>query len=125
MNNDLEIYICKKCGNAVLLIEEGGGTLTCCSEPMTKITANTTDAAQEKHVPHITKNGSDIDVSVGSVEHPMTPEHFIQWIVLVSGDRMEMVKLSPDKKPTAHFKNVTNGTIYAYCNLHSLWKADI
>lgn len=125
MNNDLSIYVSKNSGTAVLLLQGNGTDLTCGSEPMAKIVANTTDAAQEKHVPHITKNGNNIDVSVGSVEHPMTPEHFIEWIILVSGDRLEMAKLTPDMKPRAQFHNVTSGTVYAYCNLHSLWKADI
>lgn len=121
-------YRCELCGNLVALLKSGGGTLTCCGQSMTKLVANSTDAAQEKHVPVIKKEDNKITVTVGSVEHPMAPEHHIEWIALVSEEKIELVYLKPGMKPQAEFA-VPDGeaavTAYAYCNLHGLWKAEL
>ncbi|MBW7571391.1 desulfoferrodoxin [Caproiciproducens faecalis] len=117
-------YRCELCGNMVALIKEGGGTLTCCGQEMTKLEANTTDAAQEKHVPVVTREDGKIKVSVGSVLHPMLPEHHIEWIALVTDDKVEITYLKPGMEPKAEFKEVASGTVYEYCNLHGLWKAE-
>ena len=120
----IEFYRCEKCGNIVALIQKGGGTLTCCGQPMTRLEANSTDAAQEKHVPAVTKEGGKIKVAIGSTLHPMLPEHHIEWIALVSGDTVEFRFLKPGEEPKAEFNEVESGTVYEYCNLHGLWKAD-
>jgi superoxide reductase len=89
--------------------------------------ANTTDAAQEKHVPVIEKNGDAITVKVGSVPHPMLEEHFIQWIVLAQGDQIQLTKLHPGGEPQATFKVADASapvTAYEYCNLHGLWASE-
>jgi superoxide reductase len=120
----VDFYRCERCGNIVALIKKGGGTLTCCDQEMTKLKANSTDAAKEKHVPVVTKEGGKIKVAVGSVLHPMIPEHHIEWIALVSGDKVEFKFLKPGQEPKAEFAEVKSGTVYEYCNLHGLWKAD-
>jgi superoxide reductase len=117
-------YRCEKCGNIVAKVQDGGGTLTCCGQEMTALKANTTDASQEKHVPAITREDGKIKVSVGSVLHPSLPEHYIQWIALVTEDKVELVYLQPGMEPRAEFNEVESGTIYEYCNLHSLWKSE-
>lgn len=122
-------YRCEKCGNIVALIESGGGVLSCCGQAMTKLLANSTDAAKEKHVPVIKQNGGKIEVTVGSVAHPMTAEHYIQWIALAAGDKLEIVKLKPGMEPKAEFicggEEISKVTVYAYCNLHGLWKSEL
>ncbi len=122
--SDFEFYRCERCGNVVALLKKGGGTLTCCGQAMTKLEANSTDAAQEKHVPVVVREGGKIKVSVGSVPHPMLPEHHIEWIALVSGDKVEFRFLKPGEEAKAEFDEVASGTVYEYCNLHGLWKAD-
>ena len=122
--SDFEFYRCEMCGNVVALLKKGGGTLTCCGQAMTKLEANSTDAAQEKHVPVVLREGGKIKVSVGSVPHPMLPEHHIEWIALVSGDKVEFSFLKPGEEAKAEFNEVASGTVYEYCNLHGLWKAD-
>ncbi|MFA9424601.1 MAG: desulfoferrodoxin family protein, partial [Sedimentibacter sp.] len=79
MCNKGRFFICKTCGNLVGMITDGGGKLICCGKEMEEITANTVDAAKEKHVPVIVVEGNKVTVKVGSVAHPMAPEHFIQW----------------------------------------------
>ena len=120
--NMVEFYRCDLCGNMVALIKKGGGTLVCCGQNMTKLEANTTDAAQEKHVPVVTKEGGKIKVAVGATLHPMLPEHHIEWIALVSGDKVEFKFLKPGEAPKAEFDAVESGEVYEYCNLHGLWK---
>lgn len=122
--SEVAFYRCELCGNMVALIKKGGGTLTCCGQEMTKLEANTTDAAQEKHVPVVTREGGKIKVSVGSVLHPMLPEHHIEWIALVTDGRVEIAYLKPGMEPKAEFNEAASGTVYEYCNLHGLWKAD-
>lgn len=121
---DFAFYRCERCGNVVAMLKKGGGTLTCCGEAMKKLEANSTDAAQEKHVPVVVREGGKLKVSVGSVAHPMLPEHHIEWIALVSGDKVEFAFLKPGEEAKAEFDEVASGTVYEYCNLHGLWKAD-
>ena len=123
MAKTLEIYKCEKCGNMVEVLQGGSCTPVCCGEPMKLLKENTTDGAKEKHVPVVEKIEGGYRVTVGSVEHPMTPEHYIQFIELVTPDGVLRRNLTPEDKPVAEFK--TDATdVYAreYCNLHGLWR---
>ncbi|MCF8031637.1 MAG: desulfoferrodoxin [Desulfarculaceae bacterium] len=124
MADRLEVYKCDVCGNMVELLIVGGGELVCCGEPMKLQSENTTDAAQEKHVPVIEKIDGGYKVKVGSVPHPMEDKHWIQWIELVAGDKAYMEFLNPGQAPEATFL-VDAGAVTAreYCNLHGHWKA--
>lgn len=114
--------------SVIMLIGGKGSDITCGGKPMNFLTANTTDAAQEKHVPQVTVEGKKISVKVGSVEHPMTEAHLIQWIYLQTKRGGQYVHLSATDKPEAEFI-VADGdepiAAYEFCNLHGLWKADI
>ena len=126
--SEKKFYVCKKCGNIVGLIYQGGGQLVCCGEPMTELIANTTDAAQEKHVPVVTVAGNKVAVKVGSVAHPMTQEHLIQWIYLQTKRGGQRRALTPQDSPAAEFVLADGDApvaVYEYCNLHGLWKAEI
>jgi len=124
MSNNLKIYKCEICGNIVELIHEGGGQLVCCNQPMTLLAENTTDAAQEKHVPVIEKISDGYLVKVGSVSHPMEEKHYITWIELIADGKSYRQFLNPGDKPQAHFKIDANEVVAReYCNLHGLWKA--
>jgi len=125
MKDKVEFYRCEVCGNLIELINKGGGQLVCCDKPMVKLEPNTVDASQEKHVPVAVRKDGKIIVEVGSVIHPMAEDHYIQWIALVSDNRVERVDLSPGDEPKAEFEDRGNGVVYAYCNLHGLWKADL
>ena len=90
-----------------------------------ELTANTVDAAFEKHVPVIEQNGDTVTVKVGSVEHPSIPEHYIEWILLETEMGFQIHYLKPGMKPEAAFKvNEKVVAAYEYCNLHGLWKAN-
>lgn len=117
-----QVYRCAKCGNIVEVLHAGGGTLYCCGEPMELLTENTNDAAVEKHVPVIEKIEGGYKVTVGSVEHPMLAEHYIQWIELVTENETLRKYLSPGEKPVAEFQTEAKEVkAREYCNLHGLW----
>lgn len=124
MAKRLDIYKCEVCGNIVEMNFIGGGTLTCCDQEMTFMEEKTADMATEKHVPVVEKVEGGYKVTVGSTLHPMTEEHYIQWIQLVAGDLVMTQFLKPGQEPVAFFK--TDATdVYAreYCNLHGNWKS--
>ena len=118
-----EIYRCPICGNIVEVLNPGAGTLVCCGKPMVKLEGNVTDAAHEKHVPVVEKIDGGYRVRVGSVEHPMLNEHYIQWIELLTPSSVLRHELQPGDKPEAIFLTDEEpvGT-REYCNLHGLWK---
>lgn len=121
----IAFYRCEICGNIVDLIKNGRGQLVCCGKHMAKLEANSTDAAQEKHVPVAEIKDGKKYITVGSVEHPMTEQHYIEWIAVVTDKGAEMVTLSPGEKPQAVFEDKGNSIVYAYCNLHGLWKLEL
>jgi len=120
-----KFFLCTHCGNLVELVREGGGRLVCCGDPMLELTANSTDASQEKHVPVVSVDGTTVHVAVGSAAHPMTEEHFIQWIYLLTEHGCQRKRLAPGDKPEADFILTDDRPVaaLAYCNLHGLWKA--
>lgn len=122
MDGARKFYYCKICKNLVELINEGGGELVCCGEPMELLVAQSTDASTEKHVPVGTRTGNKLKVVVGSTLHPMLEAHYIQWICVTQKERTQRVDLKPGQAPEAEF-DLEDGpvTIFEYCNLHSLW----
>ncbi len=125
MAKRLDIYKCELCGNIIELnFSGGGGPLNCCGQDMTFMEEKTADMSTEKHVPVVEKIDGGYKVTVGSTLHPMTDEHYIQWIELVAGDLVMTQFLKPGQEPVATFK--TDATdVYAreYCNLHGNWKS--
>ena len=122
----MKIHKCKKCGQIVMKVEEKPCGIFCCGEEMEELIANTTDAAAEKHVPVYEVKDNKVHVTVGSTEHPMTPEHHIAWMVLETNHGMQLRRLDVEKGPTMVFticEKEEVAAVYAYCNLHGLWKA--
>ena len=119
-------FICEHCGNIATLLENKGVPLVCCGQKMTPLHPNTTDAATEKHVPVYTVENGSVLVTVGSTAHPMLPEHLIEWIALYTKSGVQHRFLAPGEPPQARF-SLGEGdaveAVYAYCNLHGLWKA--
>lgn len=119
-----EVYRCAICGNIVEIMHMAGGTLTCCGQPMELLSENTVDAAKEKHVPVVEAIEDGYKVKVGSVEHPMQDNHYIEWIELVEENKIQRVHLKPGDKPEAVFYTDCKN-VYAreYCNLHGHWSS--
>lgn len=126
MSDKHHVYRCEECGRVVEVVEAGRGTLTCCDMPMKHLAENTVDASKEKHVPVATREGSSFHVKVGSVPHPMTAEHLIEWVEVLTEEATCRVELSPGQPPEVKLP-ATKGAavIRAYCNLHGLWKTEV
>ncbi len=122
----LKFYICEHCGNIITKVKDQGVPVMCCGQKMTEIIPGTTDAAVEKHVPDYKVEGNLVKVNVGSVDHPMLAVHYIEWIALKTKEGVQIKYLKPEDKPCASFA-LSEGDeveeVYAYCNLHGLWKA--
>jgi superoxide reductase len=126
MKNKRGFFKCEQCGNFVGFVENAGVSIVCCGKPMTELKPNTADAAPEKHLPVLSRDGSKLKAVVGAVGHPVTEEHHIAWIVAAEESRTTRVKLAATGAPEAEFC-IGGGpvTVYAYCNLHGLWAADL
>lgn len=121
-----KFYICRHCGNIIAMVKDCGVPVYCCGEKMHEIIPGTTDAAQEKHIPVYQAEGGTVTVTVGSTEHPMSPEHYIEWVCLQTKQGSQYKMLDPSGPPRVRF-SLCDGdeaeAVYAYCNLHSLWRA--
>ena len=123
-NMSEKFYLCEHCKNLVGMVASSGVPLVCCGEKMKALVANTTDASKEKHLPVISYDGDKLTVDIGSIEHPMSDEHFILWIFVETEHGGQRKALKPTDKPHAQFVFIDDKPIavYAYCNLHGLWK---
>lgn len=123
----VKFYRCNHCGNIVMMVHDSKVPMMCCGEKMTELVAGSTDAAVEKHVPVVDIKSNSVEVSVGSVMHPMEEEHYIMWIYLETNRGGQIKYLNPREDAMATFllNDEKPKAVYAYCNLHGLWKKEI
>lgn len=122
----MKFYKCPLCGKIVAVVEDSAGALVCCGQPMKLLAAGETDGAKEKHVPVWEVKDGRVLVRVGSVAHPMLPEHFIQFVALRTSSGCQVKKLHPGDAPETGFAILPGDeviAVYEFCNLHGLWKA--
>ena len=122
-----KFYVCEHCGNMVGMIHDAGVPMMCCGQKMTKLEPGVVEASHEKHIPVVTREGDTVKVVVGSVAHPMAEEHHIAWVYLQTdrGGQRKCLKTGSDPGVTFALSDETPVAVYAYCNLHGLWKADV
>lgn len=121
----LKFYICSHCGKIVSEVKPGA-PVSCCGEPMQLLEAGVVEASAEKHIPVATVENNLVRVNVGSVNHPMSEEHLIEWVAVETDRGALMQYLSANDAPEVVFALAENQkavAVYAYCNLHGLWKA--
>ena len=121
----MKFYKCEICGKIVAMVKETPVDTMCCGQAMRELVPGTTDGAAEKHVPVYTLEGNTVKVKVGSVEHPMTDAHHIEWIAIETENGNQRKELKPGDKPEATFALVPRDkikSVYEYCNIHGLWK---
>lgn len=125
MDTSVKFFSCGECKSVLVGLP---GVFPGAGEGVKPLLANVTDAATEKHVPVVTVEGSKVSVVVGSVEHPMTEEHLINWIMLVTDKEIRCKGLKSTDKPVAEFI-LADGEkpleVYEMCNLHGLWKKEL
>ena len=123
---EMKFYRCAHCGKIIAVVKESGVPVMCCGQKMQEIIPGTTDASVEKHVPVYEVKNNIVTVTVGSVAHPMVEEHYIEWVSLQTKGGNQRKALKPGDEPKVCFA-ICEGdeveAVYAYCNLHSLWKA--
>jgi len=125
--NNTKFYICPHCGNIVEMVHDSGVKPFCCGQKMNELIPNTVEASGEKHIPAVTVKDGTVEVNVGSVDHPMVDVHWIEWVQLVTEKGSQRKYLNPGEAPNVKFwlgddKAVA---VYAYCNLHGLWKTEM
>ena len=91
-----KFYICRHCGNLVGVIHDSGVPMMCCGQKMEALEPNTVEASGEKHLPVVTVEDGAINVNVGSVNHPMAPEHFIEWVYVQTENGGQRKALKPN-----------------------------
>lgn len=122
-----KFYSCENCDNIITMIKDAGASVMFCGSEMKEIRPGTTDAATEKHVPTYQVKGNLVTVNVGSVEHPMEQEHYIEWVFLQTRQGNQWKELKASGKPEVCFALCEGDevvSVYAYCNLHGLWKCE-
>ena len=123
----MKFYVCEHCGNIIVKIKDSKVPVVCCGEKMKELVPASVDASTEKHVPVVVVDNNKVNVTVGSVEHPMVDVHYIEWIILETNKGYHKYDLKPGDKPVAEF-NLAEGEevvcAYEYCNLHGLWKSN-
>ncbi len=127
MSNFRNLYRCQKCGNIAEIIHAGDRTPSCCGEHMTLLEPHEGQEGKEKHIPIVTTTDSLVSVVVGSIEHPMLAEHYIEWIELETPKSCQRVFLKPGDQPKATFA-ITSDTeqlVRVYCNIHGLWQTSV
>lgn len=121
-----KFLICEHCGNIVAAVKESGVPVVCCGEKMKVIIPGSVEASREKHIPEFVVEGNKVIVTIGSVEHPMVPEHYIEWVSIQTAQGNQRKQLTPGSAPKVCFSLCEGDTVeavYAYCNLHGLWVA--
>ena len=122
----MKFYQCSHCKNIITYVDNKGVPVMCCGEKMQELVPGTIDAALEKHVPVVEKDGNKVTVKVGSVTHPMLEEHHIAFIAIETKQGSQIKYLKAGEAPEAVFA-IADGdefvAAYEYCNLHGLWKA--
>ena len=121
----LKFYKCNHCGNIIVKLLDANVPVSCCGELMNEIKENSTEAATEKHLPVLTRNGDVVTVDVSTVSHPMTPEHWITLIAIETEKGYQIKRLDPTDAPKASFVEENKVIkVYEYCNLHGLWVSE-
>ena len=122
-----KFYICAHCGNVIEMVHNAGVPVMCCGQKMDELIPNTVEASGEKHIPAVQVHGDVVEVNVGSVNHPMEEVHWIQWVQLVTDQGSQRKHLNPGEAPNVKFSlgGEKPLAVYAYCNLHGLWKAEL
>ena len=122
-----KFYRCARCGNLIEVINHSGVPVFCCGQKMEQLIPNTVEASSEKHLPHVTVEDGAVNVNVGSVNHPMAPEHYIEWVYVQTENGSQFKALKPGDEPNVTFAlgNDRAVAVYAYCNLHGLWMVEV
>ena len=127
MTNNHKFFLCEHCGNLAVPVINKGVPLVCCGQSMTELVPNTVEASTEKHIPVVTASVNSIGVQVGSVLHPMEEGHHISFIYVQTEKGGQRKGFKPGMEPKCDFAFADDKpvNVYAFCNLHGLWEAEV
>ncbi len=119
-------FLCEHCGNIIGMIHDAGVPIHCCGKVMKQLAPNT-EANTEKHTPVVHIEDNTVKVNVGSAAHPMTEEHSITWVYLQTDRGGQRKCLKTGAEPVVRFALLDEKpvAVYAYCNLHGMWKTEL
>lgn len=123
----MKFYYCPPCHETVVALSGASLPLSCSGIEMVELIPNTAEATREKHTPVVVLHDHTVTVTTGSNEHPMTDEHYIEWIALETEEGIQIKRLRPNMPPTAVFAMAEGDryrAAYSFCNLHSLWQSE-
>lgn len=113
----LKLYVCPICGNVI--VSTGEAVVSCCGVALPALEAEPPDEA------HSVLFERAEDEYFVSVEHEMSKEHFISFIIAVGYDGYELKKLYPEGPASARFKAAGTVKLYCFCNRHGLFEARV
>ncbi len=122
-----KFYVCAHCGNIVEMVHDVGVKPFCCGQKMDELIPGSVEASGEKHIPVVSVSDGTVEVNVGSVDHPMVDVHWIEWVQLTTDKGSYRKWLNPNEAPNVKFliSDEKALEVYAYCNLHGLWKTTL
>ena len=124
----MKFFVCNRCGNLVGSIHNSGVPMICCGEKMAELVPNTKEASVEKHLPVASISDGKLEVQVGSTLHPMEEEHYIKFVYVETKSGGMRKSLTIGQEPKVSFVFSADDkpiAVYAYCNLHGMWKTEI
>ena len=124
---EMKFFVCEHCGNIIGVIHDAGVPMMCCGQKMKQLVPGEVEASTEKHIPVVTVENGIVKVVIGSALHPMEEAHSIKWVYLQTDKGGQRKVLSAGDVPEVNFAlcDETPVAVYAYCNLHGLWKSEI
>jgi len=122
-----KFFKCDLCGNLAVPVIFSGAVPVCCGQTMTELIPNTVEASAEKHIPSVTSSVNGIEVKVGSVPHPMEEGHHIGFVYVQTeqGGQRKGLQVGAEPKCAFSFTDDKPIAVFAYCNLHGIWKAEL
>ena len=105
------------CGNVIH--STGEAVISCCGITLPPLEA---EPADDEHRISIELIEDEYYVSV---DHDMTKNHYISFLACVHEDGVEIQKLYPESMAETRFRRPLARYVYAYCNHHGLFMAEI
>jgi len=128
MRRNPKFFKCTECNTLVeALNPQCCDEMCCCGKPMEMLIPNKLAGLEEKHLPVIKRDGSNITICIGRILHPQTIEHHIKWVELICDGYERRVELKSGDDPIVTFR-IHEGerviAVYAYCSVHGLWRSE-
>lgn len=113
----LQFYVCPTCKNLITAAVESG--VSCCGKPLRSLTPKKAEGEERLSVEKID------DSWFVSSPHPMTKEHYISFVALLTGDSLFLRKTYPEWDLQTRIPGAGHGTLLWYCTQHGLFRQPV